>query len=405
MNISEIREYFLSHDFSTYERDNYDSFIKSQKFSFPIKSIHITGTNGKGSVAKYLTNIYQSEGYKVGLYNSPFLSDVTEMISINNKNISSEEYASLFNEFYKEFEKYHLSSFEIQTYIAYIYFLRNNVDLAIIEVGMGGYIDATNIITPILSIITSVSLEHTSYLGRSVSEIAANKAGIIKNDVPSLVGKLDESAMYAIKERTEDVNSKLYVVNDYYSERVENNHLIFDYYPYLNVELNTLSEYQLKNASIAIEATRILSNEIKVSEESIRKGLLMDLLPCRYEYINEHILIDGGHNPEAIGELVKSLTKSNDKPIHVIFAAFKDKNIEQMLVKLSSISEDISLTTFPHKRARTEEDYFLYLGDYSFSEDYKSLINSKISEFPDDLILITGSLAFAGLVREFLKGK
>lgn len=399
MNIVELHDYFLKHNYSTYERDNYDKFLNDHHFSFAVKSIHITGTNGKGSVANFLANIYKREGYKVGLYTSPFLNNVTEMISINGSPITEDDYISLFLEFKSDFEKYSLSSFEIQTYIAYTYFLRNNIDLAIIEVGMGGYIDATNVITPLLSIITSVSLEHTLYLGRSVSEIASNKAGIIKENRPVLTGKLDEGALYAIKERAKKLNSKVFVVDDYYLISSENNRLVFNYYPYEKLELNTLSEYQLKNASIAIEATKILSNELNVSEKAIREGLLDKLLPCRYEYILNNLLIDGAHNPEAIEELTKTINNHEHRNIHVIFAAFKDKNIEQMLVKLSTISSDITLTTFPHIRARQIDDYFLYLGDYNFVDNYLDAINTKLNEYPDDLILVTGSLAFVGLVR------
>ena len=404
MNKEELHHYLEEHNYSSYERDNYDRFIEDHNFSFPIKSIHITGTNGKGSVAKYLANIYSINGYKVGLYNSPFLNDVTEMISINGKNISFEEFISLLNEFKEDFEKYHLSSFEMETYIAYIYFFRNNIDIAIIEVGMGGYIDATNIITPILSIITSVSLEHTSYLGRSVSEIASNKAGIIKEEVPVLVGKVDDSAMYAIRERAKQMDAPICIVNDYHNVR-SSSILIFDYYPYLNLELSTLSEYQLKNASIVIESTKILEKEISVKEESIRKALKEKTLSCRYEYLNDHLLLDGAHNPEAIEELVNTLSKHILLPIHIVFAAFKDKNIEQMLVKLSNKSCDITLTTFPHKRARTIDDYFLYLGDYKFDEDYLHAISNLRETYPDDLVLVTGSLAFVGLVKETYKGK
>ena len=153
MTIEEISNYFLLRDSSEYKRSNYDKFIKDKKFSFPIKSIHITGTNGKGSTANFLKNIYKRH-YKVGMFMSPFLADVREMISINDEQISLEEFSSLLEEFRKDFDKYSLTSFEIQTFIAYTYFIRKGIDLAIIEVGMGGYIDATNIINPLLSIIT-----------------------------------------------------------------------------------------------------------------------------------------------------------------------------------------------------------------------------------------------------------
>ena len=325
------------------------------------------------------------------------------MVQVDGNQISENEYLELFNEFQKDFEKYGLTSFEMETIIALTYFQRKGIDLAIIEVGMGGYIDATNIINPLLSIITSVSLEHTQYLGRSISEIAESKAGIIKENGLALVGKLDENAMFAIREHVKDYDAELYVVDDYHNERHEGNNLLFDYYGFKNLEISTPCEYQLKNASIAVEATKLLQEKLPVSEESIREGLKDKFLNCRFEFINEHILIDGAHNVEAINNLVETLNKVNTKPVHIVFAVFKDKNVEQMLVNLGAVSNDITLTTFNHKRARKEEDFFLYMGDYSFEEDYKKVIKDKLEQFPDDLILVTGSLAFAGVVRKYLK--
>lgn len=205
MNRIELEAYFKEHNYPSYERGNYDRYLKDHHFSFKSPSIHITGTNGKGSTSNYIYNIYRKAGYKVGLYTSPYLDDVTEMVSINGEIVSFETYLKKFESFREDFEKYHLSSFEMQTIIAFDLFNEANLDLVIVEVGMGGYIDATNIITPLLSIITSISLEHTSYLGGTTSEIAYNKAGIIKPNVPVLLGKMDEFALYAIRETAKNL--------------------------------------------------------------------------------------------------------------------------------------------------------------------------------------------------------
>lgn len=401
MTFNKLENYFIEHSYSTYERSKYDEFLKFMNFSFSVPSIHITGTNGKGSTANYIYNIYLAKGYKVGLYNSPYLTDVTEMISINGKHISEEEYLSLFNEFKDVFEKHGLSSFEMQTFLAYEYFKRNDLDLVVVEVGMGGFIDATNIITPILSIITSISFEHTMYLGASLSEIAYNKSGIIKDDVPVLVGKLDESAMYAIRERAKLTNSKVYIVEDYHNEKVNETGVNFDYRPYGELRLSTKALYEVKNASIAIEATKILEERFPVDKESILKGLESNLI-CRFERFG-NILLDGAHNPEAMSSLCDSLSKSNDKPVHALFASFKDKNIDSMFNTLGLVTSDLTITTFDHKRARTEEDYFLYLFDYKFNADWQKALDELKATYPDDLILVTGSLAFVGLVRKYLK--
>ena len=404
-NIQELSVFFEQKSLQTYSRDNYDKYLKKEGFVFDIPSIHITVTNGKVSTAKYLYEIYKSEGYKVGLYSSPSTTTLFEMIQVDGKEISEDEYLSLFNRLEDQFKKYELSTFEMQTIMALTYFKEQKLDLAINEVGMGGYIDATNIFIPKLAIITSVSLEHTAYLGTSVSEIANNKAGIIKRDVPVLLGKLDENAMYAIRLRAKEMESDVVVVDDYHNEQVEKNKIIFDYRPYKQLELSTGASYQIKNACLAIEATKILQPLIKVSEESVRKGLKTSLLPCRFEYVKKNVMVDGAHNPEAMKALTETLSKVEKRPIHVIFAAFRDKNIDQMLIPLGLISNDVVLTTFKHKRARTEEEYFLYLGDYQFVEDYMSYIKELEEKYPDDLILITGSLCFAGIVREAIKNE
>lgn len=402
MTYEEMMIYFSKHNFSTYERDNLDAFLDKMNFSFDIKAIHISGTNGKGSTANFLYNIYLANGYKCGLYNSPFLSEVTEMISVNGNNISKEEYVSLFNEFYSSFEKFGLSSFEIQTFIAYTYFSRQNLDLVIIEVGMGGFIDATNIITPILSIITNVSLEHTAYLGRSVSEIAYNKAGIIKENVPALIGKVDDSALFAIKEFAKKMDAPLYIVDDYHNDHLEGNSIVFDYYPFKNVKLSTKAFYQCKNASIALEAIKLLKDKLPYEEDKVKEGISKPLLSCRLDYVKDNLILDGAHNPDGITNLCETLSKIETRPIHVIFASFKDKNIENMLIPLSNMASDVTLTTFDHPRVRGEEEYFLYLGDYEFDGDYLRLIRDKLNQYKDDVILVTGSLAFVGKVKEEL---
>ena len=402
-SIAELIEFFDKRSLTTYSRENYDKYLKKEGFVFNIPSIHITGTNGKGSTAKYLYEIYRAQGYKVGLFSSPSTTTLFEMVQVNGKEISEEEYLSLFNRLEKGFEKYQLSTFEMQTVLAFTYFNECGLDLAIVEVGMGGYIDATNIFTPCLSIITSVSLEHTAYLGKSISEIADNKAGIIKLDVPVLLGKLEETAMFAIRQRAKETESQITIVDDFHNEVVEQNKITFDYRPYKGLELSTSATYQLKNASIAVEAVKMLQDKFSVSEEAIRKGLKTNLLPSRFEYVKKNVMVDGAHNPEAMKALTDTLAKVEQRPIHVVFAAFRDKNIDQMLIPLGLISNDVVLTTFNHKRARTEDEYFLYLGDYKFVNDYIAYIKELEAQYPDDLILVTGSLCFAGIVREALK--
>lgn len=403
MNSVELEQYFKEHNYSTYERSKYDKYLSDKSFSFDVPSIHVTGTNGKGSTSNYLYNIYRKAGLNVGRYTSPYLDDVTEMVFINDRQISFEEYLAKFLSHKDEFEKYNLSSFEMQTIIAYEFFKEANLDLVIIEVGMGGYIDATNIITPILSIITSVSLEHTSYLGGTTSEIAYNKAGIIKKNVPVLTGKLDEFALYAVRETAKKMNAPLHVVNEYYNEQILDGVACFNTIQLKDVRLSVPVLYQVKNATLAIDAVKLLNDKFPVSDETIKLGLKEKTLPCRFEYLDEHLLVDGAHNPEAMQDLVNSIKAFVKVPVHVIFASFRDKNFSHMLNILDTITTDITITTFDHKRAKTEDEYFLFLSTYNFDADYLGKIKSLRETYPDDLILVTGSLYFAGLVKRELK--
>ena len=403
MNKEELELYFKEHISPAYERNLFDDFIEANHLSYSFKSIHVTGTNGKGSTSNYIYNIYLSKGYKVGLYTSPYFYNATEMIKINGEFISFDEYLKVFEEFKDRFEKFHLTSFEMMTIIAFEIFERKNLDIVVVEVGMGGYIDATNIINPLLSIITSVSLEHTMYLGRSISEIAYNKAGIIKTNTPVLIGQLEDTALYAINERAKELESEVHKAENFHNEKLIDNKYHFDYFPYQNLEINSNAKYQLKNASIAIEAVKLLNETLPIDEDSIRKGLLKDNLPGRFEEIAPNLIIDGGHNAEGIQNLVETIESSITKPVHIVFACFKDKNIDSMLNSLGMISKDITLTTFDHKRARTEDELFLYLGDYKFDPDYKKVIDELRATYPDDVVLVTGSLAFVGIVRKLFK--
>ena len=396
-----VISYINEHQRSDYQRVNFDSFLKKIKFSFNIPAIHVAGTNGKGSVCHYLANIYQKAGYRVGLFTSPSVISFNEVIKVNGEEIRDEEIKNFLEPHQKLIDKYDLSSFELLAFVACEHFKNQMCDIAIIECGMGGEEDATNVFTPILSIITSVSLEHTAYLGKSLSEIATNKAGIIKREVPVLIGELDEEATNAVVEVAKANKSKVYQVAKYSNAVLTNIGYKFDYTIYHNVTINSFANYSVGNASIALEATLILNDKFSVNIDNAKQGLLEPLLPGRLQYLSTKplIIVDGAHNPEAMEKLENSLEMiRKEKQIHIIFASFRDKNIQNMLNILGLLSQDIILTEFDHPRCRNKDEYFLFAEDYKFESDYLNAINSKIKEFPDDIILITGSLAFAGRV-------
>ena len=402
----DLNKYFDELYKDDYQRENFDDFLKKVNFKYNVPSIHIAGSNGKGSTANYLARIYRAFGLKVGLFTSPALNKVNEMININGNDISDEDFIKAINENEKLFKKYSLSPFEIQTFIALNYFTKQGVDLAIIECGMGGEIDATNIFNPIASIITSISLEHTAYLGRSLCEIAYQKAGIIKDEVPVITGILDEEAINTIVEVTKEkkcsLRSSVEPANVVYSDFGYN----FNYMAYKDLRINSAAYYSLKDACIAIETVNALLERYPVTEDQIKEGLANTFMPVRMEVVSKSplIIIDGSHNPEGVQNMVKSLHEvSENRPVHVLFACFTDKNIERMLSYLGEYAEDITLTTFPNRRARQMEDYFLFLEDYPFKDDANQTLEELKAQYPEDAILVTGSLAFAAYMKNSVK--
>lgn len=402
----DFKKYFESMERDDYQRENFDDFLNKVKFNYTVPSVHIAGSNGKGTTANYIANTYIAHGYKVGLFTSPYLNNVTEMIQINGQNISEDDFASMIKENEKMFNKFGLSPFEIQTFIALSYFQKNGCEIAVIECGMGGEIDATNIFNPIASVITSISLEHTSFLGRSISEIALNKAGIIKDESPTILGILNDEAVKTIvdvaREHSSPVTTAVEPSNVVYSD----NGFTFSYLTYKDLRINSAATYSLKDACIAIEVINKLLPSFPVSEDDLRKGLSETFMPARMEKVldNPLTIVDGSHNPEGMQNMVNSLQNlAESREIHVLFACFKDKNIERMLAYLGEYSKDIVLTTFPNPRARTEDDYFLYLEDHSFNEDAFAALKEMREKYPEDVILVTGSLAFAAYIKSLVK--
>ena len=392
-------------DGTDYQRENFDSFLKKIKFSFTLPAIHIAGTNGKGSTANYIASIYKSAGYKVGLFTSPELYKINEMIKVGGVDITDKQIEDILLDKKKEINKSDLSIFEIITYVALEHFLEEKCEICIVECGMGGETDATNVFTPILSIITSVSLEHTSFLGKSISEIALNKAGIIKDDIPVLIGDLPEDAVDVISDESKYHNSKIYSVGEPHLPRPNDAGYISSYGTHYDLQIQSKAKYSINDACLALDAVDILKGQFPVSEENIHNGLASVSMDCRMDILSNDPLtiIDGAHNPEAFDKLAKSLQSGRfNKNIHVLLASFKDKNVIQMLSIIGSISESITLTTFDHPRARKEEDYFLFVSDYEFIENPLEAYQKLKELYPEDVILITGSLAFAAYMKKRL---
>lgn len=408
-NVDELNNYLNGLRKDDYQNDNFISFLKKIKFQYQIPSIHVAGTAGKGCVCKLLDEIYVNHHYRVGCFLNDEYPSILDMITIDNKPISCGDFSKIVDKYQKEISKFHLSKYEVTAFVAFHYFNEHHCDIGIIECGMGGEIDATNIFDPILALIVSIGLEHTNYLGSSISEIAWQIAGIIKDKTPVIVGDLNDEALDAIVDYCKDSKSIILKSDFFLNEKIIDNEYVFDFKPYRNLKVSSSAYYLLKDIAIALSAIHFLKDFYPIAEDNIKNALSNFNLLGRMTIIcnNPLLILDGAHNPTSISSLRESIEKINDNdlPIHTIFASYKDKNIDAMLAELSFISKDITLTTFNQNGARKQEEYFLYLQEYNFKEDAIQLIKDKMLEFPNDIILVTGSLAFVKYCIDKLNDK
>jgi dihydrofolate synthase / folylpolyglutamate synthase len=398
--IPDLITYFQDKISPIYSRELYDRFLKDHPFQFSIPAIHITGTNGKGSTATFLRNIYQTRFKKVGLFTSPALSRFQEMIYINDDEISDDYILTFFSKWQARFDAYQLTAFEMQTLLAFHYFDDQGCDFAVIEVGMGGKIDATNIFKPVLSIITNISLEHKAYLGDTVEKIAEHKSGIIKQGVPVVVGPLPRGALHVVEDVAHQAKSVL-TQRQPIEVMSAKPPFVFRYSNHPPFTLTMSANYQMENAALAIEAVDQLQHQYPVKEVDLQSAIRHTFMPGRLEVIKQQpmIILDGAHNPGGVQALIQAMTHHQHQSIYVLFASFKDKDAEPMLNELAKLTKFIFVTSFPHPRARKKIDY-PHL-QFPFIEDYQQALSILDKGIPaNGVLLVTGSLAFVGLVRQ-----
>ena len=306
------------------------------------KTIHIGGTNGKGSCSHTIAAILQSAGYKVGLFTSPHLVDFRERIRINGVMIP-EQYVVDFVENEKDFfEPLHPSFFELTTALAFKYFAENNVDIAVIEVGLGGRLDCTNIISPILSVITNIGFDHIQFLGNTLEKIASEKAGIIKNNTPVVIGETTPETRTVFIQKATSTNSAIYLVeeNDIILSHQHSHNGGIDYetktYGTIHGELSGLC--QIKNTATILTAINILAEiGVAIQPENITEGFkhVCELtgLRGRWEKIDENpiTICDTGHNVNGLEYIVKQLQQQKYEKLHIVFGMVNDKDIEGVL--------------------------------------------------------------------------
>ncbi len=366
-----------------------------------INIIHIAGTNGKGSVSAILANILKCKRYKTGLYTSPHLTEYTERIRINNIEISKKDFTLLIDKICKLADKnnIHLTEFEILTACAFKYFADNNVDYAVMETGLGGRFDATNVCKkPVLSIITSISKDHTDRLGTTIEQIAYEKSGIIKNNSTVITSSLNRG-FNVIKKITEEKNSNLLSVEKDIEIIYENciNYAIINNIKY---EFPLLGLFQKQNLALVIKASEYL----KVDRNSLREGLKTVEWSSRFEFLQDkNIITDGAHNPDAAIELRKSLDYYflNQKRIF-IYSTLNTKDYKTIAKILFKPEDKIYYYEFEHKNAVS---YREYIQNVPFSKNIQNLKYENIKEIlnKDGLKIITGSLYMIGEIYNKIK--
>ncbi|WP_057490202.1 bifunctional folylpolyglutamate synthase/dihydrofolate synthase [Streptococcus orisasini] len=379
-----------------------------------ICGIHVVGTNGKGSTVNYLQNIFSQAGYNVGTFTSPYIIDFRERISVNGQMISKEELVSLVQLVKPVVERLPLETdleaateFEIITLLMFVYFGQvHPVDVAIIEAGMGGQTDSTNVFKAQAVICTSIGLDHQAVLGNTHAEIAGQKAGVLKDKVPFIFAEKRSDVKAVFYQKAKETHSPLYQLGEDF--KIWDKGAVFDFSygsdTISDIRLVMKGKHQRSNAALAVMASLLLQKEFpKVTKTVIKSALANSRWAGRTEFIRENLMIDGAHNNESVAVLTDLLQEQYaDRNIHVLFAAIAGKPVETMLARLSQLA-DVTVTAFPYPRALTLEDY---PSQYEQVSDFSVWLKKFEKAEKEDLYVITGSLYFISQVRkELLKNK
>jgi dihydrofolate synthase/folylpolyglutamate synthase len=355
---------------------NFLEFIKNPHKN--LKFIHIGGTNGKGSTAHYISSILQESGYKVGLFTSPHFYDFRERIKVNKKKIDKDFITEFTNLNKKNIENNSMSFFELSFGLAISYFNRNKVDIAIIEVGLGGRLDATNIINPLMSIITNISLDHTEILGDNLEDIAGEKSGIIKKDSITIIGESNNLINTVFINKAKKCNSKIFI-NDQHE----------------NLYSNVL--YQEKNISTAIFSIKHLVG-FNITEVNILNGIenveLNTGFYGRWSKISDDpkVIIDVAHNNSGFEQLAYQIEREDYKKLYIILGFTKGKKVKE-LIKYLPIDANLFYTSPKIARGMKKEELLKNIGKtFNFDVNPRSqFLKVKNIASKDDLIIITGS--------------
>ena len=386
--------------------------IGNPQNDFP--SIHIAGTNGKGSTANILASVFQEAGYKTGLYTSPHLLDFRERIRINGKMISEQAVIEFVEQFSEQFLEVKPSFFEITFAMAIFYFKQQNVDIVIMETGMGGRLDSTNVVKSVLSIITNISMDHTAFLGDTIEAIAGEKAGIIKAGVPVLIGERQEKTTAVFKNKAKEVGTEISWAEVEVEAEVEIEDEA-EVEAEVEIEVEGLfplkGAYQKKNLRTALAALDILKEEWELTDEIIRKGIQNIIkntnFAGRWQIVQEKplVILDTGHNVAGLKYTMKQLDEMKYNKLHFVLGMVNDKEVAKVL-QLFPKKAEYYFCQAKIPRALDKEELFeealkvnlngnLY---QSVAEAVESSINNAEK---DDLVFVGGSTFIVAEALEF----
>ena len=389
-----------------------------------LKAIHIAGTNGKGSTAATLASIMQKAGYRVGLYTSPHLVYFTERIRINGREIDESKVVELTerikftvqsSELREELSK--ITFFEFTTAMAILYFMEEGVDIAVMETGMGGRLDATNVINPLVSIITNISIEHKEFLGDTIEAVAYEKGGIIKEGIPLITGVEQPSAFQVIEKICGEKGAPLYRLwRDFSFLKKGANRLSYNGIDegFDDLTLNLAGSHQFSNASMAIASVELLrENGFTISNEAIYGGLADVAWPGRLETVSQNpkIILDGAHNPAGAEALAKVIADELEfDRLFLILGIMADKDIEGIISPLASLADEVILSRPEYERASPASALLPMAKKYNnnstaFEALKEAIAYARSRAAVDDLIIISGSLFTVGEARALLTGK
>ncbi|MGI8317222.1 bifunctional folylpolyglutamate synthase/dihydrofolate synthase [Halobacillus mangrovi] len=388
-----------------------------------LKAIHIAGTNGKGSTVSFLRNLLQTQGYRIGTFTSPYIQRFNERISINGDSIEDEELAALVEEIKplsEELARTPLgepTEFEVITAMAMVYFARQKLDFVIFETGLGGRYDSTNIIRPLLSVITNIGRDHINILGSTIEQIADEKAGIIKEGRPVICGAKQPEALQVIKKQASIQQAPIALLGkDFFVEHVESEpageRFIFRNEVFRSGELlsGLKGKHQVENAALAIEVVEYLKAQgMKMDRGKYKESVLQTTWPARFETVRGAPLtiIDGAHNEEGTQALVDTMKRHyKGKKVILVYSALEDKPVESMLKKLSEVVDEAYFTTFDFPRALTAEELKTLSPIVSSTaiSDYNTAVKMATDHTgKDGVLLITGSLYFISEIRKYFE--